>query len=73
MTIDEAWARWDGSWQHVQIPLADLAEHGAWDNGWFNPQGLFDWTAVDRFEIFSEHHDLAAIGVWLDHLQVLHP
>jgi hypothetical protein len=51
-------ATWDGSWQHVQIPLADLTEHGAR----FTPQGLYDWTAVDRFEIASEHRALTGIG-----------
>jgi endoglucanase len=71
MTIEEDWATWDGSWQHVQIPLADFTEHGAWDGVWFTPEGLYDWTAVDRFEIVSEHHDLAGIGFWFDRLQVL--
>ncbi|UCD49765.1 MAG: glycoside hydrolase family 5 protein [Phycisphaerales bacterium] len=73
MTIDEHWAAWDGTWQHVQIPLADFTEHGAWEGTWFNAQGLFDWTAVDRVEIVSEHHDLTGITFWFDHLQVLRP
>ena len=54
MRIDEGRAAWDGTWHHVRVPLADFREHGSWDNGWFNPQGLFDWTGVDRFEIVSD-------------------
>jgi len=73
VTIDEDWAVWDGTWQHVQIPLADFTEHGAWEGTWFSAQGLFDWTAVDRFEIVSEHHDLTGITFWFDQIQVLNP
>lgn len=73
LTIDESLAAWDGTWQHVQVPLADFTEHGAWENDWFNPRGLFDWTAVDRLEIVSEHHDLAGVSFWFDQIRVLAP
>ena len=73
VTIAEGGAVWDGTWQHVQIPLADFTEHGAWEGSWFNAQGLFDWTAVDRMEIVSEHHDLTGITFWFDQIQVLDP
>ncbi len=73
LTIDESLATWDGTWQHVQVPLADFIEQGAWENNWYNPQGLFDWTAVDRLEIVSEHHDLAGINFWFDQIQVSYP
>lgn len=70
-TIDETLASWDGEWYHVQIPLNKFEEHGSWDNEWFEPQGDFDWTAVDRFEIVSEHHDLKDMGFWLDDIRIV--
>jgi len=73
LTLNESLVTWDGTWQHVDVPLADFTEHGAWEGVWYNPEGLFDWTAVDRLEIVSEHHDLAGIGFWFDQIQVTHP
>jgi len=49
----------DGNWQHMYIPLSDFAEHGSWDdNQWHNPQGLFDWQAIDYVEFVLEEGDL---------------
>jgi endoglucanase len=73
MTIDETRATWNGEWNHLQIPLKDFTEHGSWDNGWFNPQGDFDWTVVDRFEIVSEHHNLKGIQFWFDNIRIVDP
>jgi endoglucanase len=73
MTIDETMASWDGQWNHLQIPLSDFTEHGSWDNGWFNPQGDFDWAAVDRFEIVSEHHAMKDMHFGFDDLRVVDP
>ncbi len=73
MTIDEARVRWDGAWHHLQLPLKNFSEHGSWDNGWFNPQGLFDWAAVDLFEIVSEHHDLHGTQFWYDEIRIVDP
>ncbi len=71
VTIDESYGPWDGHWRHVHIPLSDFAEHGAWEAGsWYNPQGDFDWTAVDRFEIVTEHSALSGGGLWFDNIQV---
>jgi len=71
--LDQARSAWDGAWHRVRIPLADFTEHGSWDNGWFNPQGRFDWTAVDRFEIASEYHSLDGMQFWFDQIQVAGP
>jgi len=73
MTIDEKLATWNGKWNYLQIPLNDFTEQGSWDNGWFDPQGDFDWTAVDCFEIVSEHHDFKGIKFWLDNIRVIDP
>ena len=71
--VDEKMAAWDGRWHHVQIPLKDFAERGSWDNGWFNPRGVFDWAAVDRFEIVSEYHDFVGMQFWFDALRITDP
>lgn len=70
ITIDESMAPGDSYWHHLHIPLDDLEEKGSWDNGWFPPQGAFDWKAVDRFEIVSEQNDLQGKKLWFDNIQV---
>ncbi|MBN1506120.1 MAG: glycoside hydrolase family 5 protein [Sedimentisphaerales bacterium] len=72
-TIDQANAAWDGQWHRVQIPLKSFTEHGSWDGAWLNPQGLFDWAAVDRFEIVSEHHAFTGMDFWFDDIRVANP
>ncbi len=70
-TIDEALVNWDGRWQHLHIPLSRFTEKGSWyDNQWHDPQGKFDWTAVDRFEIVAEYHDLDPGWLWFDQMVV---
>ena len=73
MPIDQKWVVWDGQWKHLQIPLKSFTEHGSWDNGWFNPKGLFDWRAVDRFEIVAEYQNLKSIRFWFDNISVVDP
>lgn len=60
---------WDKRWHHLHIPLSNFTEQGAWDNGsWFNPEGKFDWTAIDRFEIVAEHNSMDSKEVWFDNI-----
>jgi endoglucanase len=70
ITIDETRVDWDSRWHHLHIPLNQLVEKGSWDNGWFIPEGKYDWKAVDRFEIVAEHHDLEGIKLWFDNLLI---
>ncbi len=72
LTIDETLAQWNSEWHHVQIPLDDLIEKGSWDNGWFDPQGDFDWTTVEHFQIVAEHHDLVG-QFWFDEIRIIDP
>jgi endoglucanase len=73
-TIDEKMAMWDGAWHLVQIPLRSFKDSGSWDNGaWFNPKGAFDWSAVNRFEIVSEHHSFAGMQFWFDDIRITDP
>ena len=69
-TMDETTAKWDGKWHKVYLPLSRFTEGGSWDNAWFNPAGLFDWRAVDRFEIVAEQASLAGKNFWFDNIQV---
>jgi endoglucanase len=72
--VDNKTAAWNGGWNHLSIPLEDFTEQGSWDdNAWFNPQGLFDWTDVDRFEIAAEHLDLAGMEFWFDDIRIAGP
>ncbi len=60
---------WDKRWHHVHIPLSNFTEQGAWDNGlWFNPEGKFDWSAIDRFEIVAEYNSMDSKEVWFDNI-----
>ncbi len=69
-TMDETTAKWDGKWHKVYLPLSRFTEGGSWDNAWFNPAGLFDWKAVDRFEIVAEQASLAGKTFWFDNIQL---
>ncbi len=69
--IDQSKVTWDGSWQHLRIPLKSFFETGAWDSGtWYNTQGKFDWKAVDRFEIIAEYGALGTKKIWFDDLKI---
>lgn len=70
ITIDETRAKWDNQWHQVRIPLQNFTEQGAWDNGWYTPQGKFDWKAIDRMEIVSEHGALQNVKFWFDQIRV---
>ncbi|MEZ5045123.1 MAG: cellulase family glycosylhydrolase [Saprospiraceae bacterium] len=70
VTIDDSKVNWDNQWHHLHIPLTDFKEHGAWDNGWFNPIGAFDWTAIDRLEIVAEHSPMTGRNLWFDNIQI---
>ena len=63
----------DGEWQRILFPLADMVETGSWDNGWFEPQGLFDWTRIDRLEIVAEQSAFSGTTFGFDEIRILHP
>lgn len=69
-TIDPSKVTWNGTWQHVKIPLKSFKETGSWDNAWFTPEGKFDWKAVDRLEIISEFNALGTQKIWFDDIRV---
>ncbi|MEQ9308154.1 MAG: cellulase family glycosylhydrolase [Balneolaceae bacterium] len=62
---------WDGSWEEVVIPLSDFWEMGSWDNEtWYDPQGDFDWEAVDVLQIVNEEGSLAETQLWFDNIRI---
>jgi len=69
--IDNTVVEWDGTWQHIQVPLTDFTEQGAWDDTtWYNPQSLFDWSSVEYFEIAADYHDLKTIELFFDDIKI---
>ncbi len=61
-------------WKRLQLPLAQFSEQGAWEgNQWYGPVGAFDWTAVERFEIAADYHDLYGIDFYFDNIGVVSP
>jgi endoglucanase len=69
--INESYGPWDKKWHHVRIPLHNFAEMGSWDNNqWYNPQGLFDWKAVDIFDIVADYGDLTGADFWFDNILI---
>jgi endoglucanase len=70
-TIDETVATWDRKWHHVHLPLSTLNEQGSWDNNtWYNPEGKFDWSAVDKFEISTEYAGTTGKQLWFDNIHI---
>jgi endoglucanase len=71
--INNSIVNFNSGWQHLQIPLKNFSEGGAWDNGWYNPMGLFDWRNIDRFEIIAEDMNLTGINLWFDDIRICDP
>lgn len=70
-TIDETVAAWDRRWHHVHVDLGAFNERGAWDSGsWYNPEGKFDWSRVDRFEVSTEYTGTAGKEIWFDNIHI---
>jgi endoglucanase len=66
----------DGEWQHVQIPLSDFEDMGAWDpddQTWYNPEGIFDWTMVQTFQLVSETQVQQETELFFDNIRVVDP
>ena len=69
-TIDASKVLWNGTWQHLKIPLKSFKETGSWDNVWYSPEGKFDWKAIDRLEFISEYGALGSQKIWFDEIQI---
>lgn len=69
-TIDAQMVSWDNQWHKVFVPLSDFVEGGAWDEIWYNPDGKFDWTVVDKLEFVSEHGPLGEYQLFIDDIAI---
>jgi len=69
-TIDQTKVTWNGTWQHLKIPLKSFKETGSWDNAWYSPVGKFDWKEVSRLEIISEFNALGTQKIWFDDIRI---
>ena len=64
--------QWNGEWEEIRIPLSSFTEMGSWDeNTWFNPQGDFDWKAVDVFQIVEESGSMGNAEIWMDAIGIV--
>lgn len=71
VTLDNQDASWDSKWHHLHLPLSSFTEHGSWDNNtWYQPEGKFDWTKIDRLVIVAEHKDLPGSTLWFDQIWI---
>ena len=61
---------WNNTWQTIQIPLKSFVESGSWDNAWFNPAGLFDWSSIEKLEIIPEDQSLTGQTVFVDNIRI---
>jgi endoglucanase len=69
-TVTNSIVQWDGKWHKLYIPLSGFVDGGGWDGTWFSPAGLFDWKAIDRFDIVAEQASLAGKSCWFDNIQI---
>ncbi len=59
------------TWHKISIPLTEFKEKGSWDNGkWYNFEGKFDWTDVDKLEISLEYEPLIKKSIWFDDIVI---
>jgi len=73
ITLSRSDLNWDGNYEYLQIPLSTLTELGSWDGSWYGPQGLYDWTATDLFEIVAEREDFGSSQLWFDEIRIVDP
>lgn len=69
--MDKNTVTWNGTWQHVKIPLKNFSETGSWDNNkWYSAIGDFDWQAIERLEFISEYNALGSQKIWFDEIKI---
>jgi endoglucanase len=70
-TLDNSVIPMDGYWHVLHVPLKSFVEQGSWDvDTWYNPAGLFDWKAVDRFEFAAEYTESVGKYFWFDNFTI---
>jgi endoglucanase len=72
-SINKNMVKWDNKWHKLYLPLSSFTEQGSWDpdgSAWFNPEGKFDWKAVDRFDIALESKGMGSYSLWFDNISI---
>lgn len=70
-TVDANNFTFDNNWHFLEVPLKDFTEYGIWyDNKWYNPEGKFDWSKVDRLQIIAEHQNLNEVSLYFDKISI---
>ncbi len=69
-SVDKSKVAWDSKWHKLYIPLSDFVETGSWDDGWYNPEGKFDWSKIGQFVIANDAGALEQGRVWFDNIYV---
>jgi len=69
-SVDSGHVEFDGTWQHLHIPLNSFYETGTWYGGWHNPAGEFDWSDIDHFEIALAAAPLDTGHLWFDQIHI---
>ncbi|MCB0284283.1 MAG: cellulase family glycosylhydrolase [Calditrichaeota bacterium] len=73
-TLDNTKASFNGTWQHLLIPLKNFTEQGSWDNEqWFNPIGAYDWQQVQLFQIVAEEKSMSGMEIFFDQIRITDP
>jgi endoglucanase len=71
ITVDKTMVNWDRKWHHVYIPFNQMKETGSWyNNAWYNPEGKFDWSAVDRIQFSIERTGTFMQNIWFDNISI---
>lgn len=71
ITVNSSFANWDKRWHHVHIPLTSFVETGSWDEGnWYEPEGKFDWKAIDKLEFSTESAVNLTDELWFDNITI---
>lgn len=69
--VDNSKISFNGAWHLLEVPLSDFTEQGSWDNNqWFTPEGKYDWSAVDNFQIVSESGTQNGVSFWFDEIKI---
>ena len=75
--IDDNFVPFDGTWQHVSLPLSEMDDQGAWDpddQTWYGGgQGLQDWENVRRLQFVSETAEQPDTEIYLDRIRIVDP
>ena len=75
-SLDDTQIPPDGKWHTINIPLADMREHGAWINAsetWLTPQGKFSWNNVKELDFVCEEGGMKNRTVWFDSIKITGP